>query len=85
MKKEEFYHIFKRDNSGRWEGDNALRGLNIVAKYIPNDIVLEGADHDVIYSVDIDKLIEAGITIKDAEELRELNWMLEDDSLACFV
>ncbi|HDZ15694.1 hypothetical protein LCGC14_0950280 [marine sediment metagenome] len=85
MRREEFYHILKRDNGGEWEGDNALKGLNIIAKYIPNDTVLEGVGHDVIYSVDIDKLIEAGITIKDAEELRELNWMLKDDCLACFV
>ena len=67
------------------EGDNALMGLNIIAKYLPNKGI-EGADHDVIYSVDIDEIVNAGITEEDTKKLKEINWGIEDGSyLSCFV
>lgn len=66
-------------------GCNALEGLKIINKYLPNTGV-EGASHDVIYSADIIKLIEAGVTKEDVVLLRRLNWMIEDEEyLACFV
>lgn len=76
------------DDSGSWKGDNAFKGLQIIAKYISPEekTLLVGAGHDTIYSVDVDKLIEAGITEDDATALRQLNWVVEDDSyLACYV
>lgn len=83
MNRQEFDKIFEAD-SGSWKGDNAYQGLQIISKY--TDYLIEGADHDVIWSVDVDKLIEAGITKEDALELRRLNWMIEDGSyMACFV
>jgi len=67
------------------KGCNAIKGLLIVQKYLP-DRGIEGANHDVIYSVGIEALVEAGITEADVVELRHQNWMLEDDTfLACFV
>ena len=87
MTNEEFIEVFENEETN-WEGDNAFQGLMIIAKYIDpikNDIICAG-EHDIIYSVDIEKLIEAGITLEDANKLRELNWIIEDDSyLACFV
>lgn len=81
--KEEFKAIFEKD-SGSWEGDNVFQGLQILSKYTQN--LIEGACRDEIYSEYIDELIEAGITKEDVEELRRLNWMIEDDSyLSCFV
>lgn len=84
MNKEEFIKLFEGD-SGKWEGDNALQGLKIIEKYVP-DKGIEGANHDIIYSVDVDELINGGITREDAKKLRCLNWMIEDDEyMACFV
>lgn len=80
MKDEEIKTVFPENK------DNALCGLNLIAKYIPNRGV-EGAGHDIIYSVDIDEIVEAGITEEDAIQLRTWNWMIDDDAccLACFV
>ena len=82
MTREEFETIFEGD-SGKWEGDNAYQGLQIIAKYTSS--LIQGAGHDVIWSEDIEVLIEAVITQEDAKELRRLNWMIEDDCMACFV
>ena len=83
MTKERFIELMNGD-SGKWDGDNAYQGLQIIAKYTNN--LIQGAEHDVIWSEDINKLIEAGITEEDVMELRRLNWMIEDESyLACFV
>ena len=85
MTEERFIEILKGDSSGVGEGCNALAGLKIIAKYLPKRGV-EGADHDVIYSVGVREIVEAGITEEDAEKLRELNWMVEQSEwLACYV
>ena len=86
--RERFIELLSDDSFGNWKGDNAFQGLQIIAKYISaeENTLLVGANHDIIYSVDVDKLIEAGITEDDATAFRHLNWMVEDDSyLACFV
>ena len=63
----------------------ATEGLNILSKYT-NKSVLTGANHDVIYSIDIDDAIEAGLTEAEAIRLRDINWMIEEESyFACFV
>lgn len=82
---ERFLEIMSNDEYGiSWEGDNAYQGLQIIAKYTSNLIC--GADHDVIWSEDISKLIEKGITEEEVDRLRKLNWMVEDGTyLACFV
>jgi hypothetical protein len=68
------------------DADNALCGLNLIAKYLPKRGI-EGAEHDVIYACDADELAEAGITEEDAVQLRTWNWMYDEDAgcLACFV
>ncbi len=64
--------------------DNAVLGLLLIRKYLPMAGV-EGADHDVIFSVGVQTLFEAGITKEDALMLKSLNWMIQNDGLACFV
>lgn len=68
------------------DGCNVFSGLGIITKYLPKKGV-EGAEHDIIYSVDINELAEAGITEEDAKQLRIWNWMYYEDCdcLACFV
>ena len=88
MTQERFLELLSDDSYGAWKGDNAFKGLQIISKYISPETtdLICAAEHDIIYSVGIDKLIEAGITEDDASALRQLNWMVEDDSyLACFV
>jgi len=80
--------IFSDDNSD-WDGDNAWQGLQILAKYVnpmKTDLIA-GADHDVIYSVNVDEVLNAGLTEEDAKALRKLNWMIDEDGecFACFV
>ena len=76
---EELFDLVK----AKWKGDNAYKGLQILSKYTDN--LIQGAGHDVIYSEDIYKLIDKGITEEDIIELSKLNWMVDDESLACFV
>jgi hypothetical protein len=84
MTPEKFIELMEIDNVGKWEGDNAYKGLQIIAKYTDN--IVQGAGHDIIYSENIDTLIENGITEEDVIALRELNWMIyECDYLACYV
>ena len=67
------------------EGCNAMKGLTIIQKYI-HDSGIAGAGHDVIWSVNVEELITAGITEEDTIELRAQNWMTEgDEYMACFV
>lgn len=81
--RERFDEIFENTNS-KWNGDNAFQGCSILAKYTDN--VITGAEHDVLYSESVDKLIEAGITIEDVTKLALLNWCIEEDTyLICFV
>lgn len=61
----------------------ATLGLNLISKYSNKGIV--GAEHDIIYSVSIEEIIANGITEEDVTELRKMNWIIEYDSLACFV
>ena len=84
MNKEEFIKIFDEDDDSSWDGDNALQGCNIMAKYCEE--VIQGAGHDVIWCCDIEELIDGGITEEDCIQLRKLNWFIEDSSyMACYV
>ena len=66
-------------------GDYVLRGLKIIEGYLPNKTLIEGADHDILYSVDIEDLIDAGITEGDVVMLGKFGWHVSDDYLAHFV
>ncbi len=88
---EEFVTIMADDNDTfdsdffhKLKDDNAMLGLLLIRKYMPL-AGITGADHDVIFSVGVDDLVEAGITKEDTFMLKKLNWMIEHDVLACFV
>lgn len=91
MNEQEFVDIFDNDDLAAgalvdFEGDNALAGLLIIHKYLPEQDAIQGVGHEAIYSVDVSDIVEAGITRRDAERLVYLNWMIEDGAyLACFV
>jgi len=87
MNESEFLEILSDDEiSGSDMGDkcNALAGLKIIQKYLPN-MGVEWASHDIIGSTSIGGILKAGITKDDATTLSKLNWMEHNDSLACFV
>ena len=86
MTEERFIEIMRSDIADIPEECNVFLGLKIITKYCPKDGI-EGAAHDVIFSVTISEILEAGITEEDAIELRKLNWMIGeyDEGLACFV
>lgn len=76
MTEDEFVKIMSDDIERNFgEGCNACKGLDIIRKYCPNRGI-EYADHDVIGSVNVSEIVEAGITKKDVIKLRALNWML---------
>jgi hypothetical protein len=85
---ERFEEIFNTTDS-KWTGDNTFAGLLIISKYIDfkTKTIIEAAEHDIIYSSEINDLIEAGITEEDVISLAKLNWSFnkEYDCLSCFV
>ncbi|MCK9446309.1 hypothetical protein M0Q50_05395 [bacterium] len=85
MNREKFEKIFDEteDDLSNIDGDNAYLGLQIIAKYTKN--IIRCAEHDVIFSESIENIIENGITEEDIIQLRKLNWMIDHDSLACFI
>lgn len=88
MTEEELKKIFDDSRFTETEGDNAVRGLLIIQKYLPKSGI-EGAEHDVIFSCNADDLLKAGLTLEDAKMLGALNWHISteyaDHWLACFV
>ena len=77
----EFEDIMNKDDfTYKWTGDKALKGLLVISKYISmeENRLIEGAGSDMIYSVDIDRIINAGITKEDTTELNNLGWFIED-------
>ncbi|MDY6857174.1 MAG: hypothetical protein SWO11_21235 [Thermodesulfobacteriota bacterium] len=84
MDRSQFEELMNGNVRG-WEGDNALQGLKVIEKYIPGRGI-DSADRGIIYSVDVDELIDAGITVEDVEKLCRLDWFIEDNEyLACYV
>ena len=77
MTKEEIIDLFKNTNVNHSEeNDNTFLGLSIIAKY--SNYVVQGASHDVIWSEDLDNLIDADITDEDIIRLAELGFFIED-------
>lgn len=86
--RERFDEIMDNDedifNTKHHRKDHIFAGIEIIKKYLP-DADIETAEHDIIYCCDIDKLIEGGITEEDVLQLYNLDWMIDEDSLAHFV
>ena len=71
-----------------YDGDNALMGLQLIASYFDkNKTIITGADHDELYSVEIEELVAKKITKEDVLKLAKWNWSLSDGNeyLKCFV
>jgi len=64
-------------------GCSTLKGLNIIAKYCPNNGV-DAAWHDQIWGAEVENAIKNGLTRKDAETLRDLNWFVDDGAFSSF-
>jgi len=82
MNREQIEKLF--EEAEYYKGKNSiLIGLNIISKYIDIDLC---AEHDEIYSENIDKLIEKGMTDADWVELSKTDWRIdsENDCLAHF-
>ena len=83
MERERLEQIIENTESEYTKGiDNAYMGLAILAKYSP--YVLQAAEHDIIYSIDVDKIINT-ITEEDAVQLAKYGWLIVDDCFAHFV
>lgn len=79
MTKEEIIEIFENvESSYKEKIDSTFIGLSIISKY--SNYVIQGANHDVIWSEDIDNLIDADITNEDIRELASLGFFIEDGS-----
>jgi len=83
---EEITNIFENTESDlhNIDGDSAFLGFQIISKYTKN--IIQGADHDIVYSIGIDEAIELNVTDEDLTELARLNWFINDgEYLASFV
>ena len=88
MTTEDIQKIFEETDSA-WEGDNFVQGVQILLKYFDpkKTRIIGGADHDIVYSVDIEELIKAKVTEEDIRAIAMLNWSFDEeyDCLSCFV
>ena len=87
--REELEEIFSQDGEAPTfeTKDRALRGILILLNYFDSntECIINAAEHDMIYTVDVDILIEKGITKDHAELLRSIGWFIEEDCLCHFV
>lgn len=81
---DEFYAIMAGDMNFDAPIDRVFRGLEIIRKYIP-DADISSATHDIVFCCDVEEIVGNGITEDDAKALCDLNWMIDEDSLAHFV
>ena len=62
------------EEAGYVEGDSIFQGLEILARYAGGKRVIQAAEHDEIYSLRIEDVLEAGLTRGDAVDLRDFGW-----------
>lgn len=61
----------------KMESNGCLKGLNLMYKYTGKYI--HGADHDIIYGVDVVELIENNISKEDIILLASYGWTVSED------
>jgi len=77
MTKKEIIEVFENAKTDYVaEMNNTFIGLSIIAKY--SNYVVQGANHDMIWSEDLDNLIDADITDEDIMDLTSLGFFIED-------
>jgi len=78
MQYEEFEAIIQENTPFQKIEDNKIfLGLVVMRKYLPH-CGIDAAGHDIVYSADVEKILEAGITKEDAQELNRLGWFIEN-------
>lgn len=85
MTYEEFEEIMDQDIEYKTENyhRNIIKGLRLIEKYDPK-VDISHAEHEIVYAnTEIEELIKV-ISIEDAQQLRNMGWIIEEDSLACF-
>ena len=61
-------------------------GLKIMSKYMGTADLIVAADHDIVYSVELQELLDGGITESDIIQLRKQGWHVSEfDTLAQYV
>lgn len=78
MDRERFEEIIDNTETNYGPGDNCLMGLNILAKYAPTKRVIADAEHDKIYTLEIDDFVEE-ISEEDAVKLATLGFGIDRD------
>jgi len=73
--------IFDKAVTVRGQGDSNLIALIIIGKYSNN--VIGAAEHDKIYSEDVEVLIEKGITEDEIRTIASLPGWHYDDEYQC--
>lgn len=58
---------------------STFEGLKIIDKYCA-PFGIEGADHDIVYSVDVDQIAKTEITEEEVIKLAKLGWFIYDDA-----
>lgn len=77
MERKRLEEIIKNTEAEYTKGiDNAYEGLRILAQY--SHYVLQGAEHDIIYSINVEDIIDI-ITEEDAIQLAKYGWFIDCD------
>lgn len=88
MTRERLEELFDTTENNH-KGDGAFKGLMILAQYFDTSKtdIITAAEHDEIYSVDVDDLLKSGISELDVKSLAKYGWGIdsETDSLYHFV
>jgi hypothetical protein len=82
--REEIEKIFEEfeDYTGKEKGDRMIKGLNIMREACPLvevHSIIQGADHDVFYCIDIDEA-EKYLNADQVRELARLDFIYDEDN-----
>ncbi|GGG61358.1 hypothetical protein [Hymenobacter glacieicola] len=77
MTLQELEEIFEQEPTMPSGIDRTFEGLKILSKY--TDEVVGAPAHDIIYSIDVDTALEAGLTKEEAVLLRQYNWGISEE------
>ena len=82
---ERFEQLMDETESDHDIPNRELKGFMIMEKYSKGDNVFGGADHDVIFAMDIETLINNGITDEDIILLAKYTFHINDEYLQTYV
>ena len=82
MKKKELKSILYQSPE-RTIGDNILIGLNIIQKYYPERKIVRSCVDSILCTIIAKELCKSGLTIEDAEILRDSGWDISEHGVLC--